>query len=144
MSERNDYFQYITGVLHEKGVNLVLGSDSGIMYAVPGVSTHDEVALLKKSGLPNEAILRMATLNAARALGVADRFGSIEEGKIADLVLTADNPLVDLDSLRAPSAVIKNGQWLGAEELQQLKDSAKNPSNAYFTFGRLLEFVTPW
>ena len=144
MGERNDYFQYITGVLHDKGVNLVLGSDSGIMYAVPGISTHDEIALLKKSGLPNEAILRAATLNAARALGVADRFGSIEEGKIADLVLTTDNPLVDLDSLRAPSAVIKNGQWLGAEEMQQLKDSAENPSNAYLTFGRLLEFVTPW
>jgi imidazolonepropionase-like amidohydrolase len=144
MTERNNFFQYITKELHENGVNLVLGSDSGIMYAVPGISTHDEIALLKKAGLPNASIIRMATLNAAEVLGVADRFGSIEEGKIADLVLTAGNPLQDLDSLRAPSAVIKNGQWLGTEELQQLKDSAKNPSNAYFTFGRLLEFVTPW
>ncbi|MBT8065673.1 MAG: amidohydrolase family protein [Gammaproteobacteria bacterium] len=144
MAQRNDFFQYITGVLHENGVNLVLGSDSGIMYAVPGISTHVEIALLQKAGLPNAAILRMATLNAAAALGVADRFGSIEQGKVADLVLSATNPLTDLAGLQAPSAVIKNGQWLGPDALQQLKDSAENPSNAYLTFGRLLEFVTPW
>ncbi len=144
MDERNDYFQYITGVLHETGVNLVLGSDSGIMYAVPGISTHDEIALLHEAGLPNAAILRMATLNAARILGVAEDFGSIEEGKIADLVLTKVNPMTDLASLRAPTAVVKNGQWLGPQELQQLRKSAENPSNAYLTFGRLLEFVTPW
>jgi len=144
MGERNDYFKYITGVLHEKGVNLVLGSDSGIMYAVPGISTQDEIALLQEAGLPNDAILRMATLNAAQALGVAEQFGSIEEGKIADLVLTTVNPLTDLAGLRAPAAVIKNGEWLGPHELQKLRASAENPSNAYLTFGRLLEFVTPW
>jgi imidazolonepropionase-like amidohydrolase len=141
MEKRNTFFQEITRVLHDNDVNLVLGSDSGIIFAVPGLSTHDEIALLSQAGLANHAILRMATLNAARALGVDDRFGSVEEGKIADLVMTEVNPLTDLGALRAPFAVVKNGQWLGRAELQQLKTSAENPSNAYFTFGRLLEFV---
>lgn len=144
MVRRNEFFQYITRVLDETGVNLVLGSDSGIMFAVPGISTHDEIALLQNAGLQNAAILRMATLNAAAALGVDDRFGSIEAGKIADLVLTKANPLDDLGSLRTPSAVVKNGQWLGPSELQLLRESAENPSNAYLTFGRLQEFVTGW
>lgn len=52
--------------------------------------------------------------------------------------------MTDLASLRAPTAVVKNGQWLGPQELQQLRKSAENPSNVYLTFGRLLEFVTPW
>ncbi len=60
------------------------------------------------------------------------------------LIVFAASPLANLASLRAPTAVVKNGQWLGPQELQQLKDSAENPSNAYLTFGRLLEFVTPW
>ncbi len=60
------------------------------------------------------------------------------------LIVFAASPPTDLASLNAPSAVIKNAQWLGPQELQQLKDSAETPSNAYLTFGRLLEFVTPW
>ena len=141
MEKRNTYFQAITRVLHENDVNLVLGSDAGVIFALPGMSTHDEIALLQKAGLPNEAILAMATINAARVLRVDDRLGSIETGKIADLVMTRSNPLQNPGALRTPSAVVKNGQWLGPAELQALKDSAENPSNVYFTFGRLLEFL---
>ncbi len=141
MEKRNLYFQSITRVLHEQGVNLVLGSDAGVIFAIPGISTHDEISLLQKAGLPNAAILEMATINAARVLRVDDRLGSIEAGKIADLVMTRSNPIEDPGALRSPSAVVKNGQWLGPNELQALKDSAENPSNAYYTFGRLLEFL---
>ena len=141
MEKRNTYFQAITRVLHENDVNLVLGSDAGVIFAIPGISTHDEIALLQKAGLPNEAILEMATINAARVLRVNDRLGSIEAGKVADLVMTRSNPVEDPGALRSPAAVVKNGQWLGPAELQALKDSAENPSNAYFTFGRLLEFL---
>lgn len=144
MIQRNEYFQFITRVLHENDVELVLGSDSGIMYAVPGISTHDEIALLQKAGLPNLEILRMATINAARVLDVDDHFGTVEVGKIADFILTPTNPLVDPGVLRTPAAVIKQGQWLGPTELQALRVSAENPSNAYLTFGRLLEFVIDW
>jgi imidazolonepropionase-like amidohydrolase len=141
MIKRNAYFQAITRVLHENEVGLVLGSDSGIIFTVPGVSTHDEIALLRRAGIPNAAILRMATVNAARVLGVDHRIGTIETGKIADLVLSNTNPVTDPGSLRSPVAVIKNGQWLDATHLQQLKTSAENTSNAYFTMGRLLEFL---
>ncbi len=141
LEKRNEYFQYITRVLHETGVNLVLGTDWGAIYAIPGAATHDEIALLQQAGLPNDAILAMGTVNAARVLRVGDRLGTIEAGKIADLVLVAQNPLRDPASLRQPLAVVKDGQWLDEETLERLRQSASNPSSTYLTMGRVLEFL---
>jgi imidazolonepropionase-like amidohydrolase len=140
LEKRNSYFQYITRVLHETGVNLVLGTDWGAIYAIPGSSTHDEIALLQEAGLPAEVILKMATINAARVLRVEDRLGSIVEGKTADLILVAHNPVTDLKNLRQPLAVVKNGQWLHKNELDRLKKTASNTSSTYLTMGRVLEF----
>ena len=141
LEKRNEYFRYITRVLHETGVNLVLGTDWGAIYAIPGSSTHDEVDLLQRAGLPNAAILEMATINAARVLRVEDRLGSIEEGKVADLVLVSGNPLQDPGRLRTPLAVVKNGQWLDGDALGRLKESARKPSSTYRTMGRVIEFL---
>ncbi len=141
LEKRNDYFQHITRVLHETGVNLVLGTDWGAIYAIPGSSTHDEIALLQQAGLPADAILAMGTMNAARILRVEDVLGSIEEGKIADLVLVEKNPLEDPGHLRRPLAVVKDGQWLDEEDLEKLRQSARNPSSTYLTMGRVLEFL---
>jgi hypothetical protein len=141
LEKRNVYFQFITRVLHETGVNLVLGTDWGAIYAIPGSSTHDEIALLQKAGLPAEAILEMATINAARVLSVEDRLGSIVEGRTADLILVGHNPMNHPEYLRQPLAVVKNGQWLGKNELDMLKKAASNPSSTYFTLGRMLEFL---
>ncbi len=141
LEKRNSYFQYITLVLHETGVNLVLGTDWGAIYAIPGSSTHDEIALLQEAGLPAEAILKMATINAARVLRVEDRLGSITEGKTADLILVAHNPMTDPKYLRQPLAVVKDGQWLGKNDLDRLKETASKPSSTYLTLGRVLEFL---
>ena len=141
LDKRNRYFQYITRMLHEAGVNLVLGTDWGAIYAIPGASTHDEIALLRQAGLPVDEILAMGTINAARVLRVDDRLGSIEEGKVADLVLVGRNPLTDPEDLRHPLAVVRNGQWLDADDLAALKESARNPSSVYLTMGRVLEFI---
>ena len=141
LEKRNAYFQHITGVLYETGVNLVLGTDWGAIYAIPGTSTHDEIALLQRAGLPADAILAMGTVNAARVLGVEDALGTIEEGKIADLVLVDQNPLEEPATLRQPLAVIKDGQWLDKEDLEKLRQSASNPSSTYLTSGRVLEFI---
>ena len=141
LEKRNDYFQYITRILNDTGVNLVLGTDWGAIYALPGMATHEEIALLEKAGLPPIDILRMGTINSARILRSADRYGSIEIGKVADLVVTRDNPLDALATLSEPYAVVKRGQWLDQDALEQLKRSAKHPSSTYLTMGRILEFV---
>lgn len=141
LEKRNSYFQYITLVLHETGVNFVLGTDWRAIYAIPGSSTHDEIALLQEAGIPAEAVLKMATINAARVLRVEDRLGSISEGKTADLMLVAHKPMTDPKYLRQPLAVVKAGQWLDTNDLDRLKETASNPSSTYLTMGRVLEFL---
>ena len=136
-----DYLMHIVQRLDEEGVTLALGSDGGTMYMPPGSSTHRELALMHEAGLAHATVLRTATINAARTLGIADDYGSIEAGKVADLVLVGGNPLEDLGVLEQPQAVIKAGQWLSEEDLQALKTSGANPSSFYVTLGRLLEDV---
>lgn len=59
------------------------------------------------AGLPNEAILWMATSNAAAALGISDRVGTIEPGKLADLVLLDGDPVFDIEALGRVELVMK-------------------------------------
>ncbi len=141
LEKRNEFFGFITRVLHEHGVNLVLGSDWGAIYAIPGVSTHEEIDLLLAAGIASDEILPMATTNAASILRVEDELGRISAGMVADLVVTSENPLDNPAALRRPVAVVKHGQWLDRDALDALIESARNPSGTYATFGRVLEFV---
>ena len=141
LERENEFLAHITRVLHEEGVELVAGSDCGVIYALPGRSTHDELRLMREAGIPHADVLRMATLGPAAVLGVAEELGSIEAGKVADAVLTETNPLQDISALASPRAVLKNGQWLRREVLEDLEKSAARPSSFYLTFGRMLEFL---
>ncbi len=62
------------------------------------------------AGIPAADVLQAATLNGARALGVGDRLGSIEAGKLADLVVVRGDPLQDIRATRNVELVVKNGQ----------------------------------
>src|SRR5262249_55511463 len=107
------------------GVGLLAGSDSGANeYSVPGFSLHDELAELVDAGLTPMQALQSATLNAARYLGITDAFGTVELGKIADLVLLEGNPLKDIRNTRKISAVVVNGKIFGKPELQKIFDDA--------------------
>jgi hypothetical protein len=125
--------------LDNQGIKLLVGSDAGTLYMPPGESTHREMALMLKAGLSPTTVLQAATINAAETLGIDSQYGSVEAGKIADLMVVAENPLLDLQALSQPVAVIKAGQWLSETDLTALRESGKNPSNFYISLGRLLE-----
>ena len=76
-----------TEKLYQAGVPLIFGTDTPFTFGNFFHSVMNEVHALKLAGLPNAAILRMATADAATALGISDRVGTIEPGKLADLVL---------------------------------------------------------
>jgi hypothetical protein len=78
----------MTKALYDGHVPLVIGTD-----AIAGVMYHHELALFARAGIPNAAILRMATVDAARALRQAQRFGAIAPGLRADLVVVDGDPL---------------------------------------------------
>jgi hypothetical protein len=134
-----DYLLRVVKRLDEEGIRLAVGSDAGTMYMSPGSSTHLEMALMVEAGLSRAAVLRAATLNAAETLGIDERYGTAEAGRVADLVVVDANPLEDLGALQDPRAVIKAGQWISSEELKKLRESGENPSNIYISLGRLLE-----
>ncbi|NJB69804.1 imidazolonepropionase-like amidohydrolase [Saonia flava] len=95
--------------LHEMGINMVLGTDTGNDFNFPGYSLHEEMQLLEMGGISPLDIIKMGTLNAAKMMGVEDQFGSIEVGKVANMVLLDKNPLESIANTLTVNTVIKNG-----------------------------------
>jgi hypothetical protein len=88
--------------LHDSGVQLVPGSDFYAAFTV-----HRELELYSEAGISNADVLKIATLDSARIVGVDDRTGSISVGKDADLVLLDGNPLEDISAIRRATLVMK-------------------------------------
>ena len=98
--------------LYESGVQLVPGSDH-----IAGFTIHRELELYTEAGIPNAAVLRMATLDSARIVGRDGQTGSIAVGKDADLVLLDGNPLADMSAVRHIALVMKGGQLFRPDSL---------------------------
>ena len=104
--------------MHRAGVRLLSGTDTPLFYLVPGFSMHDELVLLGQAGLSPLEVLQAATINPARFFGREKGLGTIERGKLADLILLDANPLDDIGNTRRINAVIANGTYLKKEALQ--------------------------
>ncbi|MBX3702342.1 MAG: amidohydrolase family protein [Steroidobacteraceae bacterium] len=95
--------------LHDAGVTIVMGTDAGNIGTLHGPSIHREFALMREAGLSPAEILRAATVNGARALGLTDSAGRIAPGMRADLVLLDADPLADVAHLQRVRVVLKDG-----------------------------------
>lgn len=119
----------LTGKAHAAGVPVLVGTDT----VIGGFRYHDELALLHRAGMSPADILRAATHDAARYAGKEANYGSVEEGKIADLVLLAANPLNDIGNSRAISAVVLGGRLYDRDRLDELlaftQAQARAPAN---------------
>lgn len=107
-------------LLNEAGVLLLAGTDVGIPAVIPGISLHEELELLVEAGLTPLQALRTATLNPARVLGQAEALGSIDAGKLADLVLLDANPLADIRNTQRIRAVVADGRVYRRADLDRL------------------------
>ena len=99
MAERKETFEkmlQVVGRMKQAGVSLLAGTDPPTRDIFPGFSLHDELALLVRAGLSPMEAIQAATKNATECLGVQDLYGTIENGKAADLVLLEANPLLDI------------------------------------------------
>lgn len=106
--------------LHESGAGLLLGSDSPQIFNVPGFSVHRELKLLVEAGLPAFEALKTGTVNPAAFLGETGRFGTVEPGAVANLLLLDDNPLLNIDNTRRIHGVMLRGRWLTREHLDRM------------------------
>jgi hypothetical protein len=95
-------------LVHDMGGNLLVGSDNGNPFVIPGVSLHQEMEPMARAGVPPLSVLHAATGAAAEALNRPE-LGVVAEGALADLVLLTRDPSEDISATRAIRTVIKGG-----------------------------------
>lgn len=97
---------------------LIVGTDEPVYTSLlAGFAYHRELMALVYAGISPADVLKAATINGARALGVDDRLGTIESGKLADFYVARGNPLEDITAARNVTLVVKDGQVYRPEEL---------------------------
>jgi imidazolonepropionase-like amidohydrolase len=106
--------------MRRAGVEFLAGTDAINPYCFPGFSLHDELKLLVEAGLSPMEALQAATLNPARFLDKEKDLGTVEKGKIADLVVLDANPLEEIGNSRKIDAVVLDGKLLPKAELQKI------------------------
>ncbi len=110
----------IVGDMKLAGVGLLAGTDTPLPYCFPGFGLHDELQLLVRAGLSPMEALRTATYNPAKCLDKLDSMGTIERGKVADLVLLDANPLQDIRNTQRIAAVVFRGKIFQRAALQKM------------------------
>jgi Amidohydrolase family len=115
-------------LFNKAGVVLLAGTDVGVPLQVPGISLHVELERLVEAGLTPLEALQTATVNPARVLEKVESLGSIEPGKLADLVLLDANPLEDIRNSRKIRAVVADGRLYRRADLDQLLAGANRSS----------------
>jgi len=118
----------LMGKLANKGVKIIAGTDYANPFCFPGFSLHDEMALMVAGGMSPLQALQAATLNAAIFQGKEEKFGTVDTGKVASLVLLNANPLDNIDNTKKIHAVILRGKIIDRKALDKLLASAQTLS----------------
>ena len=110
--ELNTFFKNLAKSLSDADVKLLAGSDSGAFnsYTYPGISLHKELEVMVNTGISNLKALQNSAYNGALFLKKESDYGSIEIGKISDLVMLNSNPLEDITNTRDINYVIKGNE----------------------------------
>lgn len=108
-------FQWFVKTFADAGGKLLIGPDTTSLYhatILPGVSTVREMQLLVDTGLTPMQAIKAATIWPAQTLGKDEDLGSVEEGKLADLLVLPRNPLEDITAYQEIEMVMQNGRFL--------------------------------
>jgi imidazolonepropionase-like amidohydrolase len=109
--------------LHDAGAGLLLGSDAPQQWNVPGFSVARELRFLVDAGLTPYQALETGTRNPAVFLDVEDEWGTVAEGRAADLILLDSNPLRDIAAVSDPAGVMVRGRWLPRADIRNRLDA---------------------
>ena len=100
------------GIAKRAGVRIVVGSHSSVRHAERGWAYQRELELLVEAGLTPMQAIEASTMQNARFFRIQDRLGSIEQGKLADLILIEGDPSKDITVMRNVRGVMLNGKWI--------------------------------
>ena len=109
----------IVAALHDAGAQLLLGTDTPKPGVMPGYSLHGELVNFVSAGMSPYEALRAGTADAARFLGRSSDFGTVAEGRRADLLLLEANPLDDVRNASRITGVMATGRWYTAQDLKK-------------------------
>jgi len=123
-ARQSDIESRILRDFHKAGVKILAGSDSLDLLNICGFSIHHELALLVQAGLTPMEALQSATIDPAVFLNKQKELGTIEPGKIADLVLLDASPLDDIHNTTRIRAVFVNGKLYSDADIQALLQRA--------------------
>ena len=111
---------------------MIVGTDEPVYTnLLPGFAYHRELLAMTYAGIPPAAVLKAATINGANALGIEASLGSIEVGKLADLVVVNGNPLDDIKAVRDIRFVIRDGVVHDPKALLQSAEGKIGPSGPH-------------
>lgn len=127
--------------LHKAGVNIVAGTDAGVLYTPAGFSIHEELGFYTQAGMTPYEALRTATYNPTQVYPAFQTFGTIEAGKMANLIVSTKNPLENLTTLKEPEYVIIKGHMLDKDRIETLKEKAYKRNNYLSTLLRYGAFI---
>jgi hypothetical protein len=121
----------ITDLAHKNGVKILAGTDALDRYVYHGFSLHDELVELTKAGLSNAEALKTATITPSEYHQVTADYGSIEEGKIADLLILEKNPLEEISNTKSIEAVYFNQQLYEKQDLDSMKNYVREQAKSF-------------
>jgi imidazolonepropionase-like amidohydrolase len=104
----------------DAGGRVTVSSDAGFIYHLFGFSTIEEMELLQEAGFTPGEVVEIMSLNGAKVLGIDDEVGTLEPGKLADLVILDGNPLEDLRHTNTVRRVMKNGRLYEGDTLNEI------------------------
>jgi len=102
--------------LYEAGALIAVGTDAGNPGTLPGISIYDEMEKMQAAGIPAKDLIIMATRNGAMAMERSEDFGTLEKGKMADLVILEADPSEDISNMRTITHVMRGGKLLPVAE----------------------------
>jgi predicted amidohydrolase YtcJ len=111
--------------LMNKGVLILAGTDVNNPFCVPGFGLQQELINLHDAGLTNLQVLQTATINPAKFLYLEKELGTVETGKLADLLILEGNPLSDISNTQKINAVIVNGKYLSKNDIRRMLEGQK-------------------
>lgn len=140
IKDQDGFHREILRHLHDADFNIVASTDAGIGVTVPGFSLHQELAFYKQAGLSNYDVLRTATINASLTHTMLQNLGTIQVGKIANMLVLEKNPLEDITTLQRPSFIFIKGRILDRATLDGFEQKARDRKNLIATALRYLEY----
>jgi imidazolonepropionase-like amidohydrolase len=95
--------------LYDAGITIAVATDAGNPGTFHGISIYDEMEAMQKAGIPTNDLIAMATKNGAMAMDRSADIGTLEKGKMADLIILANDPSKDISNMRSITHVMRGG-----------------------------------